>query len=113
MTRETIEDIELAGTFIAKGTHITVDVASLHMSPKNWKNPEQFIPERFEEGGEYESNLGTTWTPFSSGSRQCLGINFSLTEQRVVLAMICKFDTYDPTAWAIINFSFYSEKIRN
>ncbi|CAO3614068.1 unnamed protein product [Mucor hiemalis] len=90
MTRETIEDIELAGTFIAKGTHITVDVASLHMSPKNWKNPEQFIPERFEEGGEYESNLGTTWTPFSSGSRQCLGINFSLTEQRVVLAMILR-----------------------
>jgi cytochrome P450 len=60
------------------------------LDPKSWQNPEQFIPERFEEGGEHDSHTGLTWVPFSNGSRQCLGINFSLTEQRVVLSMMCK-----------------------
>jgi hypothetical protein len=71
ITRIAAEDIQLADTIIPKGTNITVDVAALHLSPKNWENPDQFIPERFEEGGEYDSNTGTTWLPFSGGSRQC------------------------------------------
>lgn len=82
--------MQLGDTIIAKGTNITVDISALHFSPKNWHNPEQFIPERFEEGGEYDKNIGTTWAPFSGGTRQCLGLSFSLTEQRIVLAMLCK-----------------------
>lgn len=82
--------MNLAGTVIPKGAEISVDVASIHRSPNNWQNPESFIPERFEEGGEHEGHVGLTWVPFSNGSRQCLGMNFSLTEQRVVLSMLCK-----------------------
>ena len=94
MTRVTQEDIQLGDQIIQKGTPISVDVAALHLSPKNWANPNQFIPERFEEGGEYDKNVGTTYAPFSGGSRQCLGINFSLTEQKVVLSMLCKSYIY-------------------
>lgn len=61
------------------------------MNPKLWHNPEEFIPERFEEGGEYDQHEGFTWLPFSNGSRQCIGMNFSLTEQKVLLSMICKY----------------------
>ncbi|KAI7895101.1 cytochrome P450 [Mucor mucedo] len=89
-SRKTGEDMELAGTVIPKGAEISIDVASIHLSPKNWQNPDHFIPERFEEGGEHEGHTGLTWVPFSNGSRQCLGMNFSLTEQRVVLAMILR-----------------------
>lgn len=91
-TRRTVEDIDLAGTIIPKGSDISVDIAALHMDPKTWQNPEQFIPDRFEEGGEFDKRSGgLTWAPFSNGSRQCLGMNFSLTEQRLVLSMLCKF----------------------
>lgn len=82
----------MPNAFIPKGTTVSVDIAALHFSPTNWDNPDQFIPERFEEGGEYDNNVGTTWLPFSGGTRQCLGINFSLTEQRLALAMICKLN---------------------
>ncbi|KAI8644190.1 cytochrome P450 [Parasitella parasitica] len=90
MSRDTQQDIDLNGTIIPKGSKVSVDVVSIHMNPKIWHDPESFIPERFEQGGEYEKHEGFTWLPFSNGSRQCLGLNFSLTEQRVVLCMMLK-----------------------
>lgn len=91
MSRDTQQDIDLNGTFIPKGSKVAINVASIHMNPKIWHDPENFIPERFEQGGEFDSHDGFTWLPFSNGSRQCLGLNFSLTEQRVALCMLCKF----------------------
>jgi hypothetical protein len=81
----------LADTVIPKDIEIAVDAAAIHLNPKIWANPNQFIPERFEEGGEHENHsTGYAWIPFSGGSRICLGKQFSLTEQRVVLSMLCK-----------------------
>lgn len=88
--RNTQQDIDLNGTIIPKGSRISVNVTSIHMNPKLWHDPESFIPERFERGGEFDGHDGFTWIPFSNGSRQCIGLNFSLTEQRIVLAMLCK-----------------------
>jgi cytochrome P450 len=89
-TRDTVKDISLAGQFIPKDTAISIDINAIHHDPKYWHNPEHFIPERFAEGGEQESHEGLTWLPFSNGSRQCIGMNFSLAEQRLVLAMLGK-----------------------
>lgn len=91
MTRVAAEDFDLEGTFIPKGTNVGVDLSSIHLSPRNWKNPDQFLPDRFAEGGEHEDHSSFSWIPFSTGSRQCIGMNFSLTEQRVALSMLCKF----------------------
>jgi cytochrome P450 len=92
LAREALEDFDLAGTFIPKGTKVSIDIAAIHMNPKIWENPENFVPERFEEGGEYEAHNGLTWMPFSDGHRRCIGVNFSLTEQRVALSMLCKLN---------------------
>ncbi|CDH56612.1 cytochrome p450 [Lichtheimia corymbifera JMRC:FSU:9682] len=92
VTRVTCEDTELAGTFIPKGTRGTVDIYNLHHNPTVWKDPETFRPERFELGGEAEklAGLGMSWLPFSNGQRQCIGMNFSLAEQRVFLPMLLR-----------------------
>lgn len=91
LVRDVVEDINIAGTFIPKGQRISVDFNAIHMNPATWHNPEDFIPERFEAGGEYEQHKGFAWVPFSNGSRQCIGMNFSLSEQRVVLSMLRKY----------------------
>lgn len=78
------------GTVITKGTDVSIDIAALQLSSDLWQNPEQFIPERFEQGGEQESHAGLSYLPFSNGGRQCLGMQFSLTEQRLVLVSLCK-----------------------
>ncbi|KAI8143755.1 cytochrome P450 [Fennellomyces sp. T-0311] len=88
--RITSKDLNLGGIVIPKGSMVNVDIQALHFNPGVWHNPEQFIPERFAENGEHSTHEGVTWAPFSGGSRQCIGINFSMMEQRVVLAMLLR-----------------------
>lgn len=96
--RQVSKDTSLAGTFIPKGTTLAIDACAIHRDARNWKNPGEFLPERFDEGGDQEGHEGLTWVPFGNGSRQCIGMNFSLTEQRLTLAMLCKFlYTYNTT----------------
>ncbi|CAO3594952.1 unnamed protein product [Absidia cylindrospora] len=91
IARRSQEDFDLNGVFIPKNTPVVVETHALHHNPDVWKNPEQFDPERFAPGGEHETcHEGMAWLPFSSGSRGCLGMNFSLAEQRTFLAMLLR-----------------------
>jgi cytochrome P450 len=90
LIRNAEEDMDLNGVIIEKDTKVSVDITMIHLHPKYWTNPENFDPDRFAENGEHGTHSGLTWVPFSNGTRQCIGMNFSLTEQRVVLAMMCK-----------------------
>ncbi|CAO3681672.1 unnamed protein product [Umbelopsis ramanniana] len=94
--RENKEDYELAGTLIPKGSSILADIYSTHHNPSVWNDPERFIPERFAPEGESESKAGSglAWVPFGNGARQCIGMNFSLAEQKVVLAMMLRKFTW-------------------
>ncbi|KAF7728619.1 cytochrome P450-dit2 [Apophysomyces ossiformis] len=94
--RKTTKDIDLEGTVIPKGTLVTVDIYNLHRNPRVWQNPEEFNPERFAPGNEADSKAGSgmSWIPFSSGGRQCIGMNFSLAEQRVLLSMLLRKFTW-------------------
>lgn len=89
-SRKAAKDTYLKDIFVAAGTEVVIDACAIHRDPKNWKNPDDFVPERFGEGGGQEDHEGLTWVPFGNGSRQCLGMNFSLMEQRLVLTMLCK-----------------------
>lgn len=89
-SRLALEDLEIAGNFIPKGSEISVDIYNLHHNPEVWRDPYKFDPDRFLPGGEADNQQGVAWVPFSNGGRQCIGMNFSLAEQRVVLSMMCK-----------------------
>ncbi|KAG2219787.1 hypothetical protein INT45_008878 [Circinella minor] len=95
-SRVAVEDVELNGTFIPKGTLIDVDIYNLHRNPKYWKEPETFNPDRFAPGGEADSHStsGYPWFAFSNGGRQCIGMNFSMVQQRVVLSMLLRKYTF-------------------
>ncbi|KAI9251374.1 cytochrome P450 [Phascolomyces articulosus] len=86
------EDTDIGGCVIPKCALVEVDMMALHNNPKTWINPRIFNPECFAPGGEAESvsKMGSGWVPFSAGARMCIGMNFSLTEQRVFLAMLLK-----------------------
>ncbi|KAI8883865.1 cytochrome P450 [Backusella circina FSU 941] len=90
------EDTELGGVFIPKGSKVIVNIYDLHHSEKLWKDPFVFNPERFAEGGEAAraAGEGVSWAPFTSGGRQCVGMNFSLYEQRVLLSMLLRKFTF-------------------
>ncbi|KAI9257781.1 cytochrome P450 [Helicostylum pulchrum] len=90
--RVATEDTELSGTFVPKGTLINVSIFNIHHSEKYWKNSQEFNPDRFSLGGEADTNVqdGISWLPFGYGGRQCIGMNFSLNEQRVLLSMLLR-----------------------
>ncbi|RUS17576.1 cytochrome P450 [Endogone sp. FLAS-F59071] len=81
-------DTVLGEYLIPKHTQVLLNIYSIHHNPKYWgKDVEEFRPERFEDESKRDP---LAWLPFSSGSRSCIGTNFSLIEQRVVLAMFRK-----------------------
>ncbi|OAD75062.1 CYP509 protein, partial [Phycomyces blakesleeanus NRRL 1555(-)] len=94
--RRAAEDTELEGVFIPKGTLLTSDIYNMHHNPKIWNDPETFDPERFKAGGEADmlASSGMPWMPFGGGSRLCIGMNFSLAEQRVMISMLLRKYTW-------------------
>lgn len=90
--RKAKEDCKLGNIFIPKDAILLIDIYNTHRNPATWKNPHLFNPERFRPGGDADrmtsSENGNPWLPFSSGARQCIGMNFSLAEQRVALCMM-------------------------
>jgi cholesterol 24(S)-hydroxylase len=88
--RYAAEDCELAGTFVPKGTHLMVNIFDTQHCEKYWPNPLEFDPDRFNTDGTQNASQNMTWIPFGNGARQCIGMNFSLAEQRVILSMLCK-----------------------
>ncbi|KAI8056456.1 cytochrome P-450 cyp509A1 [Thamnidium elegans] len=96
--RKAKEDCKLGSVFIPKDTILLIDIYNTHRSPSNWDDPHTFNPERFRPGGEADQKtsgeFGNPWIPFSNGARQCIGMNFSLAEQRVVLSMLLRKYTW-------------------
>jgi cytochrome P450 len=89
VARLAIEDHELAGYAVPKGTGIAAVSWVVHRDPRWYENPEQFIPER------WEANLlkkipRFAYFPFSFGPRQCIGNSFAQMEASLVLATIAQ-----------------------
>ena len=86
--RENVEDDNLAGFNIKKGTLIGVSFYELHRNPKYWENPNEFIPERFL--GEQKKKSLQYFYPFGAGPRMCIGAGFAIYEMCLTLSYIIK-----------------------
>mmetsp|Transcript_28546 Transcript_28546/g.32629 ORF Transcript_28546/g.32629 Transcript_28546/m.32629 type:complete len:422 (+) Transcript_28546:174-1439(+) len=49
----TYQDVEICGVPIPKNTEIRLDLYSMHYNEAEWKDPFEFIPERFDPESEY------------------------------------------------------------
>ena len=61
------------GEFIPEGTQISVHHLSTYRSEDNFKNPNEFRPERWLGDPEYKDDNLDSLEPFSVGPRNCLG----------------------------------------
>ncbi|KAK1621432.1 cytochrome P450 [Colletotrichum phormii] len=76
----------VAGHWIPEKTRVSVPQFPANHSPRNFKDPEAFIPERWIPGPDYEPNTKDVVQPFSIGPRNCIGINLAWHEMRLILA---------------------------
>ncbi|XP_062596561.1 cytochrome P450 4F4-like [Saccostrea cucullata] len=82
-------EITIDGKDFPPNTLFTIAINSVHHNPAVWKNPDEYLPDRFSK--ENISNIDNfSYIPFSAGPRNCIGQNFALNEEKVVLSRILK-----------------------
>ena len=64
---------DYTGQKIPKGTTVFFNMLSIHHDPRHWENPDDFNPERWIDSGSVISEKNLSFSPFSMGSRGCLG----------------------------------------
>uniref|UniRef100_M1DMU2 Cytochrome P450 n=1 Tax=Solanum tuberosum TaxID=4113 RepID=M1DMU2_SOLTU len=92
--RESTEDCCIGGYHIPKNTRLIVNTWAINRDPEYWKNPLEFIPERFlteEEEGNTKSQLDVRgqhyhFLPFGTGRRGCPGTSLALQVVQISLA---------------------------
>ncbi|XP_020413623.1 cytochrome P450 714C2 isoform X2 [Prunus persica] len=87
--REALDDIELNGILIPKGTNIQIPIPIMHRLPDIW-GPDalDFNPKRFEHGILGACKFPQAYMPFGVGARICLGQHLAMTELKVILSLI-------------------------
>ncbi|XP_077230608.1 flavonoid 3'-monooxygenase-like [Tasmannia lanceolata] len=82
-----IEDCNVAGYDIPKGTTVLINTWSIGRHPDYWDEPYEFKPERFLQGKEIPM-LGQDFSllPFGSGRRRCPGYNLGLKIVRTTVS---------------------------
>jgi cytochrome P450 len=102
--REATKDLELGGYRVKRGYTILISPWVSHRDPRYFSDPEQFRPERWEDG--LANRIPRyAYYPFSGGQRSCIGNTFAFTEATLALSTVgqrYKF-TLDPTPEVKIN----------
>jgi cytochrome P450 len=88
-TREALEDDEICGQRIRRGTNIGISPWILHRHRKLWEDPERFDPDRFAP----ERSAGRprfAYLPFGAGPRICIGMGLAMNEAILILATLAQ-----------------------
>jgi cytochrome P450 len=87
--RTAIEDHEIAGYSVPKGSGVSFAQWTVHRDARWYDAPEEFRPERWE--GDLMKRLPRfAYFPFGGGPRQCIGNAFALMEAALILATIAQ-----------------------
>jgi cytochrome P450 len=87
LARLAVEDHEIAGYPVTKGMGVTMAQWVVHRDPRWYDSPEEFRPERWENG-LLKRLPRFAYFPFGGGPRQCIGNTFALMEATLILATI-------------------------
>ncbi len=87
--RTAIEDHEIAGYAVPKGSGVSFTQWTVHRDARWYDAPEEFRPERWE-GDLLKRIPRFAYFPFGGGPRQCIGNTFALMETALVLATIAQ-----------------------
>ncbi|XP_064404150.1 ultra-long-chain fatty acid omega-hydroxylase-like [Halichondria panicea] len=85
--RKATEEMILDGHIIPKGMNFGIGIRQIHRHPETWENPDEYDPLRFHPSN-CEGRDPYAYIPFSGGQRNCIGQNFALNEERIVIASI-------------------------
>jgi cytochrome P450 len=88
LTRQASRREKIRSRNVEKGAIVAVIPWLLHRHRLYWKDPDNFMPERFMPGAPPIDKY--TYVPFSIGPRVCAGLQFGLTEAVLCLATLAQ-----------------------
>ncbi|KAK9507501.1 hypothetical protein O3M35_007343 [Rhynocoris fuscipes] len=77
------------GNQIEKDSTLLIPIYSIHRDSRYFTTPNEFHPERFDDGGQLSIRQGHgVYLPFGDGPRVCIARRFALLEAKIALAKI-------------------------
>ncbi|KAK8344229.1 hypothetical protein V6Z11_A07G065300 [Gossypium hirsutum] len=78
---------------IPPDTTVFINVWAIQRDPTWWENPEEFIPERFENSRVHFKGQDFQFIPFGCGRRDCPGMPFAIASLEYLVAnLLFRFD---------------------
>lgn len=84
--RETSRSIEIGGYHVPAKTRVFISAWTIQKDPSLWDNPEDFIPERFDNNPIDFKGLDFELIPFGCGRRGCPGLAFGVASTEYITA---------------------------
>ena len=85
--RRALRATSVGGHPVAAGTTVLMSPWAMHRNPEFFEDPEEFVPERWENG--LASRLPRfAYFPFSSGPRRCVGSSFATMEATIAISAL-------------------------
>lgn len=94
LPRVAIEDDEIGGHRVAKGTTVMIPVHLVHHDQRWWPDPGRYDPERFL-GDKAKRRHRSAYLPFGGGRRVCIGTSFALMEATLITAILSQRFVFD------------------
>ncbi|XP_031574308.1 steroid 17-alpha-hydroxylase/17,20 lyase-like [Actinia tenebrosa] len=93
------KDTSLQGYTIPKDTVVFLNLWAIHHDEKQWKDPMEFVPERFlDSDGKMRETSKLSYMPFSAGRRVCLGKALARQEMFLfICGLLQQFEFKAPT----------------
>uniref|UniRef100_A0ACD5TGK0 Uncharacterized protein n=1 Tax=Avena sativa TaxID=4498 RepID=A0ACD5TGK0_AVESA len=93
-------DCSIDGYMVPAGTRVLINVWAIGRDPASWEDSEEFIPERFAEGGSdvhvnFKGN-DFQYLPFGAGRRTCPGVNLGIANVELMLANLMYHFEWEP-----------------
>lgn len=99
-TRFAMEDVEIAGHRVPKGTLLGVGWYSMHRDPRWWPEPDKFDPTRFTDKDVVAARPKHAFLPFGAGPHHCIGSGMGyLNAQMLMTVILQRYRLAVPEGW--------------
>lgn len=89
ISRWLTKPLVLDGVEIPSNLYVDILIQCINHHPDVWPDHMEFRPSRFEDYKNHDRDP-YTYVPFSAGPRNCIGQNFALNEERVMIGALVK-----------------------
>ncbi|SDX00435.1 Cytochrome P450 [Hydrobacter penzbergensis] len=98
--RQAISGDNIDGYIVPPKSYIIISPYILQRHPKYWENPDEFIPDRFENSTKKYHKYA--FIPFGAGPHFCIGHRFAMIEMQILLMVLLKHFRFIPSKNTVI-----------